>query len=87
MKRAVVDKILPFLAYAYIMHNLVCGTLWTWRILIGPLNLEVAAFEGTVTWADSVNYSIFGLFSSGGKYLHKSIYFLNTLFCIIKQVF
>ena len=46
MKRSVVDHILPFMGYVVIMHNLVCGSLWTWRILIGPLNFEVAEFEG-----------------------------------------
>ena len=53
MKRSVVDKILPFMGYATILHNLVCGSLWTWRILIGPLKLEVAEFEGRDV--DSVN--------------------------------
>ena len=45
--------ILPFMGYVVIMHNLVCGSLWTWRILIGPLNFEVAEFEGSNM--DSVN--------------------------------
>ena len=53
MKRSVVDKILPFMGYATILHNLVCVSLWTWRILIGPLKLEVAEFEGRDV--DSVN--------------------------------
>ena len=47
MKRSVVDQILPFLAYTTILHNLVCSTLWTWRIIMGPLNLVVAEFEGS----------------------------------------
>ena len=53
MKRSVVDQIIPFMGYTTILHNLVCGTLWTWRILIGPLKLEVAEFEGRDV--DSVN--------------------------------
>ena len=46
MKRSIVDQIIPFMAYTTILHNLVCSTLWTWRILFGPLNLVVAEFEG-----------------------------------------
>ena len=47
MKRSVIDQILPFFGYATILHNLVCSTLWTWRILIGPLYFIVAEFEGS----------------------------------------
>ena len=47
MKRSVVDQILPFLPYTTILHNLVCSSLWTWRIIMGPLNLVVAEFEGS----------------------------------------
>ena len=47
MKRSVVDQIIPFMGYTTILHNLVCSTLWTWRILIGPLYLIVAEFEGS----------------------------------------
>ena len=53
MKRSIVDQILPFFGYNTIVHNLICGTIWTWRILIGPLKLEVAEFEGRDV--DSVN--------------------------------
>ena len=47
MKRSIVDQILPFFGYNTIVHNLICGTIWTWRILIGPLYLLVAEFEGS----------------------------------------
>ena len=30
------------------MHNLICVPLWTWRILVGPLSLELAQFEGFI---------------------------------------
>ena len=48
LKRSVVDQISLYQIYAVIMHNLICVPLWTWRILVGPLSLELAQFEGFI---------------------------------------
>ena len=47
-KRSVVDVISPYEPYAVILHNLICVPLWTWRILMGPLSLVLAEFEGFI---------------------------------------
>ena len=65
MKRSVVDQIIPFMGYTTILHNLVCGTLWTWRILIGTLYLVVAEFEGSDV--DSVNQTTTIFYTWWGK--------------------
>ena len=48
LKRSVVDQISLYQIYAVIMHNLICVPLWTWRILVGTLSLELAQFEGFI---------------------------------------
>ena len=65
MKRSIVDQIIPFMGYTTILHNMVCSTLWTWRILFGPLYLVVAEFEGSD--AASVNQILSIFYTLMGK--------------------
>ena len=48
LKRTVSNQLLTQIGHMIIMHNIVCSTLWTWRIIVGPLNLEIAEFESFI---------------------------------------
>ena len=48
LKRDVINQMMALSGYSVVLHNLVCTTLWTWRIIIGPLSIEVAEFESFI---------------------------------------
>ena len=48
LKRSVNNQLAAQTCHLIILHNVVCCTLWTWRIMIGPLNPVVAEFEGFI---------------------------------------
>ena len=48
LKHSVNDYLLTLISWTVILHNLVCSSIWTWRILIGPLNMILAEFQGFI---------------------------------------
>ena len=48
LKHSVTDYLMTLIGWTVILHNLVCSSIWTWRIIIGPLNIMLAEFQGFV---------------------------------------
>ena len=48
LKHSVNDYLMTLIGWTVILHNLVCSSCWTWRILIGPLNMILAEFQGFI---------------------------------------
>ena len=48
LKHSVIDYLMTLIGWTVILHNLVCSSIWTWRIIIGPLNVILAEFQGFI---------------------------------------
>ena len=56
LKRSINNQLVTQLSFAMILHNLVCTSIFTWRIIFGPLHPFPAIFESYiynfwVTWS------------------------------------
>ena len=56
LKRSINNQLVTQLSFAMILHNIVCTSIFTWRIIFGPLHHFPAIFESYiynfwVTWS------------------------------------
>ena len=55
MKRSLKNQLITQFGYAMMLNNTICTPCLTWRILFGPVHIEIAAFTSfienfSVTW-------------------------------------
>ena len=48
MKRSINNQLVTQSGCAMILHNLVCTSIFTWRVILGPVYLPIAVFESFI---------------------------------------